>query len=165
MRGATRCRIRTGEARSNFNPRTPCGVRPKQATGRKSHANFNPRTPCGVRRGETKTETIAKRFQSTHPMRGATVGLSEAAFKGDISIHAPHAGCDAEGDMKCTQNPHFNPRTPCGVRLSSALPASIVAVFQSTHPMRGATRPITFEDGDITISIHAPHAGCDRLLP
>ena len=79
-----------------------------------------------------------------------------------ISIHAPHAGCD----FRCQ---HFLEQTP---------------IFQSTHPMRGATEAsirYIFSSEDFNprtpcgvrhaasvagypiplISIHAPHAGCD----
>ena len=35
---------------------------------------------------------------------------------------------------------NFNPRTPCGVRLMASSLPSNSSVFQSTHPMRGATR-------------------------
>ena len=84
-----------------------------------------------------------------------------------ISIHAPRAGCD----RRKRTNPnrpscHFNPRTPCGVRRKSwSRPwaswrkISIHAPragcdlwmssrtrgrppFQSTHPVRGATRAV-----------------------
>ena len=34
-------------------------------------------------------------------------------------------------------------------------------IFQSTHPMRGATDDEEDEDEEEEISIHAPHAGCD----
>ena len=58
---------------SDFNPRTPCGVR---LVGQKSESlyidDFNPRTPCGVRQA----------------MRGVM------RFADAISIHAPLAGCD-----------------------------------------------------------------------
>ena len=55
-----------------------------------------------------------------NPVRGATV--DEIAFKvGDV---------------------HFNPRTPCGVRLRSGIPAIASGTFQSTHPVRGATAPV-----------------------
>ena len=37
-------------------------------------------------------------FQSTHPMRGATYdGEIYGANSEQISIHAPHAGCDYHG--------------------------------------------------------------------
>ena len=80
---------------SDFNPRTPCGVRPSaQASLMTSWANFNPRTPCGVR---------------------LVQGVSERTYT-DISIHAPLAGCDSSRPQRWRGTRNFNPRTPCGVR-------------------------------------------------
>ena len=79
---------------------------------------------------------------------------------------------------------YFNPRTPCGVRLASAAETVVGAyisihaphagcdllrvrgvcpcgLFQSTHPMRGATKNEWIKFPEPIISIHAPHAGCD----
>ena len=103
-------------------------------------------------------------FQSTHPMRGATY----ETWAYQITPY------------------DFNPRTPCGVRLTLQGDCTTVQPFQSTHPMRGATdvmpdspaRPEYFnprtpcgvrppeEPFDAAaefISIHAPHAGCDFI--
>ena len=41
----------------------------------------------------------ANPFQSTHPMRGATLVFGRAAGRNGISIHAPHAGCDPEFEL------------------------------------------------------------------
>ena len=104
---------------TNFNPRTPCGVRPPPALAHKQRPrNFNPRTPCGVRphmrRRNARERKISihapragcdrskedctdnkERFQSTHPVRGATAGvINNIAVTVEISIHAPRAGCD-----------------------------------------------------------------------
>ena len=80
--------------------------------------------------------------------------------------------------------PHFNPRTPCGVRLCRMIYGRFCVSFQSTHPVRGATSTCshlvrsTFYFNPRTpcgvrrewfsgmstsalISIHAPRAGCD----
>ena len=127
-------------------------------------------------------------FQSTHPMRGATLSTPSLAWYGL----------------------NFNPRTPCGVRRVPAVFTSYIDQFQSTHPMRGATvifkrlqtapslfqsthpmrgatvrmiissldnqyfNPRTpcgvrllcpvFNQYVRLISIHAPHAGCDSML-
>ena len=151
------------ETHTDFNPRTPCGVRPSRTSKERLTAYFNPRTPCGVRhlRSSTfgacryfnprtpcgvrlyfgKRETAEKEFQSTHPLRGATRG----AF------------------TSCLSNLDFNPRTPCGVRLETCQLKGKRIVFQSTHPLRGATglfpeKYAAFQE----ISIHAPLAGCDR---
>ena len=56
-----------------------------------------------------------------------------------ISIHAPHAGSDAE-------------ETDRGM---------VKAKFQSTLPMRGATPRCIQGIRSLIISIHAPHAGSD----
>ena len=37
--------------------------------------NFNPRTPCGVRPRRKAAFTASRSFQSTHPLRGATAKL------------------------------------------------------------------------------------------
>ena len=100
-------------------------------------------------------------FQSTHPLRGATSDRTLNLSKAAISIHAPLAGCDAGRCTPKSQKTHFNPRTPCGVRLRQRLPGRSAARFQSTHPLRGATPADLVERGLAVISIHAPLAGCD----
>ena len=35
-----------------------------------------------------------RKFQSTHPVRGATIGEYESGEFDNISIHAPREGCD-----------------------------------------------------------------------
>ena len=75
MRGATHRQIPRSACARDFNPRTPCGVR-----------------PCRVQR-----VYLHGQFQSTHPMRGATYRKTDnLCTTKDISIHAPHAGCDVD---------------------------------------------------------------------
>ena len=98
-------------------------------------------------------------------MRGATqygVPLEQLT---DISIHAPHAGCDGGNAVDIMAALHFNPRTPCGVRLPFTLISMSSSTFQSTHPMRGATKHFGDNARPFCISIHAPHAGCDYTPP
>ena len=78
-----------------------------------------------------------------------------------ISIHAPHAGCDPTRALSTQTRRNFNPRTPCGVRRQRRCGMPAHASFQSTHPMRGATCKSFSAACRCTISIHAPHAGCD----
>ena len=148
-------------------------------------ANFNPRTPCGVRPMYSLIFPLSSEFQSTHPLRGATLLLrpclrflsisihaplagcddfyADSADVQLISIHAPLAGCDSYGDSDLQDLYNFNPRTPCGVRRSRqtrlhrkpgiSIHAPLAGCdtsrtarrksiwkFQSTHPLRGATR-------------------------
>ena len=122
-------------------------------------------------------------FQSTHPVRGATsaiqldetpvpisihaprAGCDEINVKNllftAISIHAPRAGCDPEKAVHKLCRENFNPRTPCGVRQNPLTAISGSKGFQSTHPVRGATRPSKQIATLVGISIHAPRAGCD----
>ena len=80
--------------------------------------DFNPRTPCGVRLFTCLWHWTNRKFQSTHPLRGATYHLRYLRIVLHISIHAPLAGCDNHSVENRKRIKDFNPRTPCGVRLS-----------------------------------------------
>ena len=116
-------------------------------------------------------------------MRGATIVIQHIKRVFTISIHAPHAGCDP-----CTylffclafisiHAPHAGcdfvvrafivskkisihaPHAGCDA--CSFLHSISPVLFQSTHPMRGATSAQSCYCAFQMISIHAPHAGCD----
>ncbi len=87
------------------------------------------------------TLMVDDEFQSTLPSRGATILDHAVQGGGDISIHAPLAGSDAE-------------------RLQGP---DILLRFQSTLPSRGATLPHVQIQVLVRISIHAPLAGSDLL--
>ena len=175
--------------RSYFNPRTPCGVRPGRGVARHGGtADFNPRTPCGVRLFDCPPGFTAASTISIHaPRVGCDNGFAGPIHDGGISIHAPRVGCDVSSSWSLLTSAHFNPRTPCGVRqvalwlpqisfsdfnprtpcgvrLSFPHRQETPRIFQSTHPVWGATafpdtrRPIK------AISIHAPRVGCDVLI-
>ncbi len=123
---------------------------------------FNPRTPRGVRHAHASNSKRAVLFQSTHPARGATSARSaEAGHFKFISIHAPREGCDFCHRHVATLRNDFNPRTPRGVRPRGAKKRQELIRFQSTHPARGATRPLLWKRQMADISIHAPREGCD----
>ena len=126
-------------------------------------------------------------FQSTLPMRGATLGLQVYVYHLDISIHAPHAGSDLEllsiifsplrfqstlpmrgatgiSMIKLNVKGYFNPRSPCGERRVRFNGHTSTRKFQSTLPMRGATKAKRRNGRFLSISIHAPHAGSDSLV-
>ena len=128
-----------------------------------SQSDFNPRTPCGVRPQGQHKFYPKFRFQSTHPVRGATHRKRQNRWIQMISIHAPRAGCDGKKAIHklCCKN--FNPRTPCGVRRRGRAQSRSPALFQSPHPVRGATKLDMKRFPIFKISIHAPRAGCDAL--
>ena len=132
------------------------------------------------------------RFQSTRPIRGATLLYRVSLCNGEpISIHAPHTGRDA-GRWRCQGHTgNFNPRAPYGARRNvteadrniafisihaphtgrDAAPPCIsikYSKFQSTRPIRGATiRWYTFEYDRIHFNPRAPYGArrpCVRAL-
>ena len=168
--------------------------------------NFNPRAPCGARPRQRGRVSQNPAFQSTRPVRGATDSPACPSPRLWISIHAPRAGRDAPAAIFHCPCSHFNPRAPCGARPSrhwtrtsttyfnprapcgARRPRSSMALhtgrFQSTRPVRGATRVIAHgleQRRDFNprapcgarhapgaqslqyrwISIHAPRAGRD----
>ena len=78
---------------------------------------FNPRTPYGMRPFSSYSLWLCTKFQSTHPLRDATLKCLHRLPHNKISIHAPLTGCDL-----------------------SAFSILFLAIsFQSTHPLRDAT--------------------------
>ena len=62
-------------------------------------SDFNPRSPCGERPLLTHSIHATFTFQSTLPMRGATILNRVHIGFLHISIHAPHAGSDLIGTL------------------------------------------------------------------
>ena len=61
-------------------------------------------------------------FQSTHPVRGATIAGEDHVFLVEISIHAPREGCDPTGPVFLGYEPIsiHAPREGCDWRLSGS---------------------------------------------
>ena len=146
----------------NFNPRTPCGVRrlwfnvsvldtlisihaPRVGcdtflTGSAlSGIDFNPRTPCGVRRDTTDGEVTVGKFQSTHPVWGATRPSAVPSSLARIfqSTH-PVWGATAEFNGACIPDYIFQSTHPVWGATSGVGGSSHSPEFQSKHPMCGA---------------------------
>ena len=165
MRGATRYRWLdvTDDRISIHAPHAGCDR--STASKLRASLHFNPRTPCGVRPASRETRWRRGLFQSTHPMRGATLadGLC-LAVDAVISIHAPHAGCDLMFWQHCISYLPFQSTHPMRGATWSIAYAMQLSIFQSTHPMRGATHLLLRCIVHLIISIHAPHAGCDMPM-
>ena len=145
--------------------------------------DFNPRAPCGARRIATISSRVSLIFQSTRPVRGATVlfsrhpmsesfqstrpvrGATHSRFSSIqwrfISIHAPRAGRDTLDKIGSLHISHFNPRAPCGARQHKVANQSNGSVISIHAPRAG--RDLTPATAGIIneISIHAPRAGRD----
>ena len=98
VRGATVLLRGAGKKGRYFNPRTPCGVRPREARMPGETKHFNPRTPCGVRH-----RTFWELYYELHFNPRTPCGVRRRAGNRGrrprlISIHAPRAGCDGKFD-------------------------------------------------------------------
>ena len=102
---------------------------------------FNPRSPCGERRAVRFAARLTDSFQSTLPVRGATIRIVSGPLIGKISIHAPRAGSDTLTPEATIEPTDFNPRSPCGERRER----------------------LRVQPPPDRISIHAPRAGSDFL--
>ena len=126
---------------AGFNPRTPCGVRQEttrpevvklgfQSTHSLRSATcherkFFPRYAVSIHALLAECDgyipsifLCTKRFQSTHSLRSATWPWRGSGDKCAVSIHALLAECDVNALSFSKPSQGFNPRTPCGVRLS-----------------------------------------------
>ncbi len=79
----------------NFNPRAPCGARPRGATCGRGWKDFNPRAPCGARLYVAFKYTIIEKISTHAPLAGRD-GWPRSAGRTIyfISTHAPLAGRD-----------------------------------------------------------------------
>ena len=125
-------------------------------------------------------------FQSTRPLRGATMSITQNSLPSSdfnprapcgarlmvkqtilpmvgISIHAPLAGRDTKAARSTTWPSYFNPRTPCGARLSSNSSTGRQPEDFNPRTPCGARLKLFGSVARVDrISIHAPLAGCDR---
>ena len=117
LAGRDRSSIQVTINKRDFNPRAPCGARPRHIQRFARAFYFNPRAPCGPRRLPRRLTDRSATFQPTRPLRGATPSHS-------LSL------------LHCYD---FNPRAPCGARLLIYTKSQQMQKFQPTRPLRGAT--------------------------
>ena len=127
---------------SDFNPRSPRGLRPVGIMFSTNYKYFNPRSPRGLRLNFNKVFVFGTKFQSTQPKRAATkeVGMIFKTEKFQSTQPKRAATVVAKNEKEAIDN--FNPRSPRGLRLNST-----VILY------------IAFK-----ISIHAAQEGCDLML-
>ena len=165
-----------------FNPRFPCGKRPRgPADGlaggpisihaprvgsvalwlavKCASTYFNPRSPCGERHLLLQQGQSHLGFQSTLPVWGAsevgcTVGIEQI-----ISIHAPRVGSVPECIPTGQTRRDFNPRSPCGERHAFAFLMIVLHAISIHAPRVGSVGRTMLTRLVQPISIHAPRVG------
>ena len=101
--------------------------------------SFNPRTPCGVRPGNASTAYRTTQFQSTHSLRSATSLTPRLSRPSGCFNPRTPCGVRPSRSGQLQRHAGFNPRTPCGVRLTHLKNLKPCTRFQSTHSLRSAT--------------------------
>ena len=108
----------------------------------KKNIDFNPRTPCGVRLSHLLYDSDLLHISIHAPLAGCD-DMQQAVTdtKLEISIHAPLTGCDPRGAGSPPLRALFQSTHPSrGATLVTLVTCTPFGVFQSTHPLRGATR-------------------------
>ena len=122
--------------------------------------SFNPRTPRGVRPEAAELSELIRKFQSTHPSRGATQSIVETICTLTFQSTHPSRGATIPfGEdvyVEVFQSTH-----PSRGATATETTVHVVGKFQSTHPSRGATVFCRLFVLRLRVSIHAPLAGCD----
>ena len=146
----------------HFNPRSPCGERPAASFVASMISDFNPRSPCGERHLPRHLRTESFVISIHAPLAGSDPHPSP--YPGDTHNFNPRSPCGERlrrakapahhryfnprspcgerlGKAWSIQGPDdFNPRSPCGERLRGREFCAVLSLFQSTLPLRGATR-------------------------
>ena len=174
-----------GEEFAYFNPRHPYGWRHRRRIAPSSLLHFNPRHPYGWRRGAEApafrhgeisihaTHTGGDppplsctfrrpRFQSTPPIRVATLPIIYELDSKEISIHATHTGGDVMFDAVDLINWISIHATHTGgdaLRPSHRPPSQY---FNPRHPYGWRRIRLRILVMQILISIHATHTGGDK---
>ena len=148
----------------DFNPRSPCGERLFVCYKHTAIVKFQSTLPV---RGATLAQPLNRLrrnlFQSTLPVRGAT--LVRASYNqptNNISIHAPRAGSDYEMTVDAWDGGisiHAPRAGSDGVNVKFSVSDEI-----SIHAPRAGSDAQKLYDETVakTISIHAPRAGSDH---
>ena len=164
--GARRPRRPTRPPKWHFNPRAPYGARRLERCGQAArpgisiHAPHTGRDHIAVSAGgalhrisihaphtgrdakKLRQEPEKDRFQSTRPIRGATVSAEQTEYNSLFQSTRPIRGATSVRISEVSQPFYFNPRAPYGARRSVKMLSLALC----------------------RISIHAPHTGRDAFI-
>ena len=141
LAGRDRSSIKVTINKRDFNPRAPCGARPRHIQRFARAFYFNPRAPCGARRLPRRLTASSATFQPTRPLRGATVQKSnQNAVEPQFQPTRPLRGATRANIEKTAAKIIFQPTRPLrGATFRRIDLCFDVIIFQPTRPLRGAT--------------------------
>ena len=119
-----------------------------------------PRVGCDLFHGLSMV--ICHLFQSTHPGWGATEKPKRVEWAGVFQSTHPGWGATSVWSFAPCLLTCFNPRTPGGVRHTTASLRNAYAIVSIHAPRVGCDRVKAKYVRTIIVSIHAPRVGCDE---
>ena len=126
-----------------FNPRSPCGERPFGLSLPSYSLMISIHAPrAGSDAGSDLDKRMTEIFQSTLPVRGATLVIQLVYTTLRISIHAPRAGSDTTEIDIAVRAMLFQSTPPVRGATNLFIISRIWVAFQSTPPVRGATNEL-----------------------
>ena len=166
LAGRDRSSIKVTINKRDFNPRAPCGARPRHIQRFARAFYFNPRAPCGARQLFGGRDRSHLRISTHAPLAGRdnrTPWTASAALI--FQPTRPLRGATASRPLPRRPRQYFNPRAPCGARPGgTSRPTGRRRI--STHaPLAGRDLKIAGFVEALRISTHAPLAGRDGRRP
>ena len=126
--------------------------------------NFNPRAPYGARLGGCALGVYHGCISIHAPHTGRDAAKMQKINRDIISIHAPHTGRDKLSVRRIQLDADISIHAPhTGRDYPASVCSRVHGGFQSTRPIRGATRQDDGARHHRCISIHAPHTGRDDI--
>jgi len=148
---------------ADFNPRSPCGERRADGRAEIHGTDISIHAPrAGSDRREARSRTSQANFNPRSPCGERRCADREPCALARISIHAPRAGSDASRQYSSSSSRAFQSTLPVRGATRDVMKYAVFIPFQSTLPVRGATRPARSLVSRSRISIHAPRAGSDH---
>ena len=124
--------------------------------------HFNPRAPYGARPSASIRRSISFRFQSSRPLRGATVSFRPCNPSCvDFNPRAPYGARLAMSNATETPMENFNPRAPYGARRTKTIRLFRDDYFNPRAPYGARHFALRNVALSICISILAPLTGRD----
>ena len=143
-------------------PRVEDDSRAARSSARQAH--FNPRPPCGGRPRQTPRRCFWRTFQSTSPVWRTTVPLTDEEIYELISIHVPRVEDDRRLTVSGLVRCRFQSTSPVWRTTKCAGKYNPQNTFQSTSPVWRTTYPATRRTRMKCISIHVPRVEDDFLI-
>ena len=145
----------------DFNPRPPCGGRPRNRSRLRAGVVFQSTSPVWRTTENLKSVSRVNAFQSTSPVWRTTyiisLLLSFVKFQSTSPVWRT-TDCFLCTNAGCM---YFNPRPPCGGRHENLRHELGERKFQSTSPVWRTTKKFLKVADSTTISIHVPRVEDD----